>query len=87
MKVGTVLETNQWKIMVYAPPREHGPPHVHVVSKSSGVEVKITLFDIRVIGTTSFDRATARAIIVYVYENHDFLVEAWEALHGKKEKT
>jgi hypothetical protein len=39
----TVLDANGFQVRVWLPPREHGPPHVHV--HKSGGEVVITLPD------------------------------------------
>ena len=39
----TVLDANGFQVRVLLPPREHGPPHVHV--HKGGAEVVITLPD------------------------------------------
>ena len=51
VKVGTVIETSKWKIKVYAPPKEHGPAHVHVIAKGEAAEVKISLVTLEMIGS------------------------------------
>lgn len=81
-KVGTVLETDKWKIKIYAPPREHGPPHVHVILKGSKLEVKINLRDLEIMGHTHLSKRAAKEIVRYVHENYDFLMDCWEKLHG-----
>jgi hypothetical protein len=86
-KVGTVLETDSWKIKVYAPPLEHGPAHVHVLAKGSRAEVKISLITLEMIGKTSFNKRSVKKIIRYIYKNYDFLFKCWEALHGKDIET
>lgn len=83
LKVGTVLETDKWKIKVFAPPKEHGPPHVHVQAKGEKAEVKISLIDLSVIGPTRFDKRSVKKIIIFVHQNFDYLWNCWEMLHGK----
>ncbi len=87
MKVGTVIENSKWKIKVYAPPKEHGPAHVHVIAKGEKAEVKISLETLHVIGSTKFSKHTLKGIIKYIHENYEILWKYWEALHGKDEKT
>ncbi len=86
MKSGTVLENAQWKIKIYASPREHGPAHVHVVAKGEKAEVKIELETLIMKGRTRFSKKTVRGIIKYIHQNYDFLVDHWEKLHVKKKK-
>lgn len=87
MKVGTIIENSKWKIKVYAPPKEHGPAHVHVIAKGEKAEVKISLETLQIIGSTKFSKHTVKAIIKYVHENFEFLWKSWEALHGKDKET
>ena len=87
MKVGTVIENEKWKVKVFAPPKEHGPPHVHVIAKGEKAEVKISLLTLQMIGKTQFSKRAVKGIIEYIYKNYDFLWKCWEDLHGKKKKT
>jgi hypothetical protein len=87
MKVGTIIENEKWKIKVFAPPKEHGPAHVHVIAKGEKAEVKISLIDLDVIGKTNFSKQTVKDIIKYVYQNYDILMDAWEKLHENKKKA
>lgn len=86
-KVGTVIENEKWKIKVFAPPKEHGPAHVHVIAKGEKAEVKISLITLEVIGGTQFTKRSVKGIIRYVHENYDVLWNCWESLHGKNKKT
>lgn len=86
-KAGTVIENEKWKIKVYAPPKEHGPPHVHVIAKGEQAEVKISLMTLEVIGRTQFSKRVVKGIIKYIHENYEYLWNCWETLHGKNEKT
>ncbi len=81
MKVGTIIENEKWKIKDHAPPKEHGPAHVHVIAKGEKAEVKISLIDLAVIGKTRFSKQTVKGIIKYIHKNYDVLIEAWEKLH------
>lgn len=83
MKAGTVIENEKWKVKVFAPPKEHGPPHVHVLAKGERAEVRISLHNLEMIGTTRFSKRTVKLIIKFIYENYDYLWKCWENLHGK----
>jgi hypothetical protein len=74
-------------VKVFAPPKEHGPAHVHVIAKGEKAEVKISLVTLEVIGSTQFSIRAVKGIIKYIHENYEYLWKCWEALHGKKEKT
>jgi hypothetical protein len=87
MKSGTVIENEKWKVKVYAPPKEHGHPHVHVIAKGERAEVKISLDSLEVLGRTRFSMRSVKEIIKYIHKNYDYLWFCWEELHGKKEKT
>ena len=87
MTSSTVLENNKWRIKVYAPPREHGAPHVHVISKGDNASVKIFLKTLEVSGKTKFSKKAVKEIIRYVHQHYDFLMNQWEALHGKAKET
>jgi hypothetical protein len=87
VKVGTVIENEKWKIKIFAPPKEHGPAHVHVIAKGEKAEVKISLVTLEMIGSTQFSVRSVKGIIKYIHENYEYLWKCWEALHGKNEKT
>jgi hypothetical protein len=79
--MGVVIENSQWKIKIYPPPREHGPPHVHVIAKGMNAEVKINLITLEVLGKTRFTKKAVKDIIRYLFDNQDYLIEAWEKMH------
>jgi hypothetical protein len=87
MKVGTIIENEKWKVKIYAPPKEHGPAHVHVIAKGEKAEVKISLVNLEIIGSTKFSRKTVRGIIKYIHKNYDYLMNEWEKIHENKKKT
>ena len=74
--MGVPIENSQWKIKIYLPPREHGPPHVHVIAKGLNAEVKINLETLEVMGRTRFSKKAVKKIIRYLFENRDFLIDA-----------
>lgn len=78
---GCMIENAQWKIKIYPPSREHGPPHVHVIAKGMNAEVKINLETLEVQGKTRFSKKAVKDIIRYLFDNQDYLMEAWEQLH------
>jgi len=84
IKSGTVIETAKWKIKVFAPPKEHGPAHVHVLAKGENAQVKISLVTLEVLGRTRFSKKTVKGIVRYVHQNYAYLHKCWEDLHGKK---
>ena len=86
MKVGTIIENEKWKIKVFAPPKEHGPAHVHVIANGEKAEVKISLETLDVISSTKFNKRTVKGIIRFVHANYEILMESWEKLHGPKVK-
>lgn len=80
----TVLRQDGFRIIIYTPSREHGPPHVHVWK--AGGEVIIELARpgrsqvIRAVaGVRPSDIAKAFRI---VEDNSDFLHRNWRTYHG-----
>lgn len=80
----TILSIDGFVISIRLPPREHGPPHVHVWK--GGQHVVISLGDAHVgpalrdvPGMNKLDVARALRIV----ESHqEFLVLTWRRLHG-----
>ena len=80
----TVLRADGFRIVVYGPPREHPPPHVHVEYGATGLMV------LRLATKTSpqrvwavygmKDREVLRAYRL-VERHHDMLMQAWRAIH------
>jgi len=84
--VPTVLRAGSWVVRIYAPPREHPPPHVHVIHVGAGQ----VIIDLGGVDTPPTIRAIHRmrsqeALEAYrLVERHQpQLLSAWEALHGK----
>lgn len=87
VRVGTVFETEHWKFKIFSPPREHGPPHVHVRGIGMNAEVRINLLTFEVMGETNFSRKAVLGILECIHINHEYLLECWENLHGKNKKA
>jgi len=80
----TVLRVDGFRIVVYGPPREHPPPHVHVERGTSGLVI-IRLGTGRsppklwaVYGMK--DRDVLQAFRL-VEQHHDLLMQTWRAIH------
>lgn len=67
--------------MVYLPPAEHGPAHVHVMNADG--KAKIELAPIRLVKVwRRMTDADVRAAISIVERNVDFLLNEWRKIHG-----
>ena len=80
----TVLRHDGFRVVIYLPPREHEPPHVHVWH--AGGEVVIDLASRsapQTIRSAAGMRTTdiARAFWL-VEERHAFLLDCWRTYHG-----
>ena len=83
--MGKVFRGEGFEVFVYAPPREHEPPHVHVEC-SSGGEVVITIGDQNNAPSMSKNHhmraADARHAIRIVEWNQERFLAEWRRLHG-----
>ena len=79
-----VLEQDGFKVMILLPPREHGPPHVHV-RKAGGVAV-IDLPEgqrrIRVRKVFRMRDVDVLAAARLVEKNAELLLTHWRTHHG-----
>ena len=82
----TALRLGPWVVRIHAPPREHAPPHVHVIlgrsaevvialGKGEGPPAVLAVHRMR-------DRDVLRAFRL-VQKHQRRLLADWEALHGK----
>ena len=75
-----VLRSNAFRIVILLPPREHGPPHVHV--RSPGGEVVIQLEPVHV-RTVHRMRSVDVLNAVRLVESHlPHLLAEWRRYHG-----
>jgi hypothetical protein len=81
----TVFRANGFEVRILLPPREHGPPHVHI--SRSGEMVVIELPDggmplrIRTV-TRRMTTATVVAAVRLVEEHTEMLLSEWRKYHG-----
>ncbi len=80
----TILVIGGFTVRILPPPREHGPPHVHIWK--GGTEVVIWLGDRdeapsirRVFGMNQLDVARAQRIVV---AHQELLLKRWRQYHG-----
>jgi hypothetical protein len=78
----TIKKFDHCEIQVRAGPREHGPPHFHIVSNESDVPVDIETL------TPKFKlpRNVGREPMEWAKENLLVLKEVWDTLHAPRKK-
>ncbi|MDQ3995444.1 MAG: DUF4160 domain-containing protein [Gemmatimonadota bacterium] len=80
----TVLEENGFQVRIYLPPREHQPPHVHVVK--AGTEVVVRLGDSETPPQVAEVYGMHRADVMHAYRiveaNQAMLLQKWRQHHG-----
>ena len=80
----TVLEDGGFQVRVLLPPREHGPPHVHVLK--AGASVVITLPDgtkpLSIRTVSRMKNADVVAAFRLVEAHTEALLAAWRRYHG-----
>jgi len=80
----TVLREDGFRVVIYGPPREHPPPHVHIEHGASGlVVIRLgtgtapprvwAVYDMK-------DRDVVRAFRL-VERYHDRILHAWRVIH------
>jgi hypothetical protein len=81
----TIMRESGFLVMIYCKPREHDPPHVHVVK--AGGEARIALGDVRS-APTLWDYTMRRPDVAYalriVDEHQAVLLAAWERINGSR---
>jgi hypothetical protein len=83
--MGRIYAEGAFQVYVYAPPREHQPPHVHVES-SAGGEVLILLGSETVAPSLwqnhHMKAVDAREALRIVEQNQKQFIAEWRRLHG-----
>ncbi|HEX2203606.1 MAG TPA: DUF4160 domain-containing protein [Longimicrobium sp.] len=83
--MGLVFGRGGFRVYVYAPPREHRPPHVHVECDDGG-EVLVKLGDEETAPTIWQNHrvraADAREALRIVEENQGAFLAEWRRYHG-----
>lgn len=81
----TILNVGGFQVRIRLPPREHGPPHVHV--RKAGAVVVIDLPDgDRPLGIRTVRRMRAVDVVAAVRlvdANAEMLLEQWRKYHGE----
>lgn len=79
--MGTVVEFNGIKIRVN--PRDHYPPHVHVVGK--GCSARFNIQTMEWMESLEFSRSDLKAIEAVIYRRILEIWQEWERHHEKLE--
>lgn len=93
----TVLRAPPFRVIILNPPREHGPPHVHI-RKGFGVGEGEVVIALGVTGNGVTERVSVRevyqmatrdvvAAVRLVEANLAQLREQWRALHGEADSA
>jgi len=83
-QVYTVLRVRGFRVVIYLPPREHEPPHVHVWKADTEVVIELATSNVgpiirEIAGMRSADVTQAFWI---VEEHAELLLTAWRKYHG-----
>lgn len=70
--------------MIFLPPREHEPPHVHVRSTTGEVVIELaTANGVQTVRTVAGMRTREVAAAFWIVEEHtDYLLQCWRRYHG-----
>lgn len=79
-----MLRTNGFRVTIYPPDREHGPPHVHVFNAEGEVVILLPIDGgiPRIRSVTSMRKASVVRAFRLVEDHVDFLLREWRALHN-----
>jgi len=75
----TVIQRDGFRVVIFLPPREHGPAHVHV--RKAGAEVVITLDPIGVRVVERMRPADVVQAVALVEDNRAHLLKEWRKRH------
>lgn len=83
-RVPTVLRVGRFRVVIFLPPREHAPPHVHVRTTTGQAVIELAGPDrpqtIRSIARMRTSDITAAFWIVE--EHTEYLLKRWREYHG-----
>ena len=71
----TVFRTRNLRVVIY--PRDHLPPHVHVIGPD--VEAKFEILTLECISSNGFAGSELERIRYYLSERQEQLMEKWNA--------
>lgn len=80
----TVLREGRFRVVIFLPPREHGPPHVHVRTADGEVIMELaTVGRNQIIRSVAGMRTADVTAAFWLVEDHSsFLLAQWRSLHG-----
>lgn len=80
----TIVRESGFRVRIHGSPREHRPPHVHVVKRGAGevvLELGSERSDLRVRQVRDMDDRDVLVAFRIVERYHDRLLKAWRAIH------
>jgi hypothetical protein len=80
--MSTPVREGGFKVRVLAPPREHGPPHVHVVRHRGEVLIELDPLSIKEVRGRIKDADIVKAFRI-VEAHVDVLLAEWRRIHGR----
>ncbi len=80
----TVLRHAGFRVCILLPPREHGPPHVHVYRGGGVVTIALatTSRALGVLDVVGLRDPDVIAAVRLVQQHADFLLDQWQRYHG-----
>lgn len=80
----TVLHVGGFRVVIYLPPREHQPPHVHVWKDDGELIVKLASGGRRqrIRSVARMRTADITKAFAIVEEHTDYLLTCWRQYHG-----
>ena len=85
--VPTVLRVDGFRVLILFPPREHPPPHVHVVNADGLVVIRLAQAGSvqRTLRREGMKASDVRRAETVVKQNAAYLLARWREIHGDKE--
>jgi len=82
--VPTVLRVDGFRVVIYLPPREHSPPHVHVWRDRAEAVIELAITGRpQVVRTVSRMRSADIVRAFWLVEEHtEYLLMCWRQYHG-----
>lgn len=80
----TALRVDGFRVVIYLPPREHEPPHVHVWKDDAEVVIDLATPRRRqtIRSVSRMRTADVTKAFWIVEENTDYLLRVWREYHG-----
>lgn len=80
----TVLRVNGFRVVVFLPPREHAPPHVHVRNARGEVVIELATGGKpqKIRSASKMPAADIAQAFWLVEDNTAYLLSKWEKYHG-----